>query len=114
MNALQNFTSLTDGVSPLTIDFANQNATALRWDVLAAELLSEDDYDAYMAEIERPLQDFAAAQHEARLQQYAAGATGVIGHHVRKKMRFHRARLQAEKARAFAQIFNKAKEAIAC
>lgn len=115
MDALQSFSHAIEGGAPLTLEFVTQNAAAFRWDYLAATLLDEDHYDSYMADIDFALREFAHAQHEARLQQHAAPIKGgVVGHHVRNKMRFHRARLQNEKAKAFATAFAAQKETTQC
>lgn len=97
------FSHVIEGGQPVTLEFATENATAFRWDYLAATMLDEDHYDAYMADIDFALREFAHAQHEARLQFHAMrGREPVTGHHISKQMRFHRARLQHEKAKAFA------------
>lgn len=115
MDALQSFSYAIEGGAPLTLEFVTQNAAAFRWDYLAATLLDEDHYDTYMADIDFALREFAHAQHEARLQFHALnGRQPVQGHSVRQLMRFHRARLQHEKAKAFATAFTAQKETTPC
>lgn len=115
MDALQSFSHAIEGGAPLTLEFVTQNASAFRWDYLAATLLDEDHYDAYMVDIDFALREFAHAQHEARLQFHALnGQQPVVGHRISKQMRFHRARLQNEKAKAFATAFAAQKETTQC
>ena len=87
----------------ISLEVCKSVASDFRWDHMAATLLDDAHHDVYMDDIDEPLRDFARAQYEARLHHHAtADRKGVTGHHVSKAMRFHRAKLQEAKARAFA------------
>lgn len=108
LSASDSYLAFRDHFSGASINLETCKAAAgdMRWDVIAAASLDEAHYDDYMADIGDALRDFALAQYEARQHFKATKGKGVVGHHVRQQMRFHRAKLQEVKARAFAFAFN--------
>lgn len=102
MNAIDTI----EGGAPLTLDFVNANASVLRWDYLAATMFDAEHHDAYLDRIESACRIYTEALFDAQYEVFQPGKRRSSASFVavRARMVAHRARLQFEKATAFAYV----------